>query len=171
MATSNQPMLGTKNLLGLTLIILVGLLGLYPFYLPNSEKARAHGIFNLIQKQISDLPIVEQTTLLPLATISHCSPTKKMQVVATAYSASPDETDDTPFVTASGSVVREGIVANNLLPFGTKVRFPKLYPNKIFEVEDRMHWRISGNNVDIFFFTKQEALNFGARYTEMEVLE
>lgn len=164
-------MLGTKNLLGLTLIITVGLLGFYPYYLPASEKARAHGLFGLIEKEIFELQIVQETTFLPMATISHRDFTRIINVVATAYSPSVEETDDTPFITASGSVVREGIIANNLLPFGTKVRFPKLFPNRIFVVEDRMHWRLGGNNVDLFFFSKKDALNFGARYAQMEVLD
>ncbi|MCX6790664.1 MAG: 3D domain-containing protein, partial [Candidatus Gribaldobacteria bacterium] len=119
----------------------------------------------------SGLAIVQQSTLLPTSTINHKQQVQKINVIATAYSPSIEETDDTPFITASGSVVREGIIANNLLPFGTKVRFPKLFPNKIFTVEDRMHWRLSGDNVDLFFFSKQDALNFGARYTIMEVLD
>ena len=40
------------------------------------------------------------------------------RVWLTAYSSSVDETDDTPFITASGKHVRDGIVATNFLPFG-----------------------------------------------------
>src|SRR3989338_8592683 len=36
----------------------------------------------------------------------------------TAYSSSADETDSTPFITASGSKTRHGVVASNDLPFG-----------------------------------------------------
>lgn len=166
-------MLGKNKLIIAGLLSLIGILGLYPFYLPEQEKARAYGFFNLAEKQIQEMSIIQYSTLLPFSYISNRKPTvvmKKINVVATAYSPSIEETDDTPFVTASGANVREGIIASNLLPFGTKVRFPKLFANKIFIVEDRMHWRVSNNNVDIFFFSKQDALNFGARYTEMEVL-
>ena len=38
----------------------------------------------------------------------------------TAYSSTPEETDDTPFVTASGTSVRDGVIATNFLEFGTK---------------------------------------------------
>ena len=64
---------------------------------------------------------------------------KTIQVIVTAYSSTPDQTDDTPFITASGKSVADGIIASNLFPFGTKIRIPKLYGDKIFTVEDRMN--------------------------------
>ncbi|MBD3252034.1 hypothetical protein GF380_06350, partial [Candidatus Uhrbacteria bacterium] len=57
-------------------------------------------------------------------------------VPMTAYTSRPEETDDTPFITADGSHVRDGIVAANFLPFGTKVRIPSLFGDQIFEVHD-----------------------------------
>src|SRR3989338_6396754 len=39
------------------------------------------------------------------------------EVWVTAYSSSPDETDDTPFITASGGDVRDGVMAAYFLPF------------------------------------------------------
>src|SRR3989344_1044153 len=59
---------------------------------------------------------------------------KTIDMVITAYSSTPDQTDDTPFITASGKQVADGIVANNLLPFGTKIRMPDLYGDKVFVV-------------------------------------
>lgn len=50
----------------------------------------------------------------------------------TAYSSSVDETDGTPFITANGARVRDGIVATNLLPFGTKIKIPSLFGGKVF---------------------------------------
>ncbi|HNY97834.1 MAG TPA: hypothetical protein PKM84_01795, partial [Candidatus Pacearchaeota archaeon] len=38
---------------------------------------------------------------------------KKIKVIVTAYSSTPDQCDDTPFVTAAGNQVRDGIVAAN----------------------------------------------------------
>ena len=67
----------------------------------------------------------------------------------TAYSSSPDETDNTPFITASGKTVRDGVVATNVLPFGTKIKIPSLFGDKIFTVEDRMHRRMK-NVMDIW---------------------
>src|SRR3990167_1248447 len=40
-------------------------------------------------------------------------------VTITAYSSTPEETDSTPFITASGTHVRDGVVAANFLPLGT----------------------------------------------------
>lgn len=95
---------------------------------------------------------------------------KKINVVATAYSSTPWQTDDTPFITADGATVRDGIIANNLLAFGTRVRIPELYGSKIFTVEDRMHWRKGNYHIDIWFPSYQQAVNFGAKTTYIEVL-
>lgn len=95
----------------------------------------------------------------------------RVKVVVTAYSSTPWETDGDPYITASGNVVREGIVANNMLPFGTKVRIPEVFGDKVFVVEDRMHWRKGNYQVDIWFPSYWEALNFGAKRTYLEVLE
>ena len=90
-------------------------------------------------------------------------------VWVTAYSSTPEETDDTPFVTAANTPVRDGIIAANFLPFGTKVRIPSLFGNKIFVVEDRMHPR-KKNMIDIWMPTKGDALDFGVHRVEIAVL-
>jgi len=90
-------------------------------------------------------------------------------VFVTAYSSTPDQTDSTPFITASGTHVRDGIVACNFLSFGTYVRFPDMYGDKIFVVEDRMALRNS-HKIDIWFNTRWEAIQFGARNIRVEVL-
>ncbi len=91
------------------------------------------------------------------------------KVWITAYSSSPDETDDTPLITASGKVVHDGVVAANFLPFGTKVKIPELFGEKIFTVYDRMHKRKT-NVVDVWMVSKYQAIQFGAAYTHIEVL-
>jgi len=91
------------------------------------------------------------------------------KVWITAYSSTPEETDDTPFITAMGTTVRDGIIATNLLPFGTKVTIPKLFGNKVFVVEDRMHSR-KKNNVDIWMDSKEDAINFGIAYADIVIL-
>lgn len=96
---------------------------------------------------------------------------KTIKVVITAYSSTPDQTDDDPFITASGKTVGDGIVANNMLPFGTKIRIPKLYGDKIFIVQDRMSRKKSNYHFDIWMPDRQSALNFGVARTEIEILE
>lgn len=91
----------------------------------------------------------------------------KKSVLVTAYSSTVDQTDSTPFITASGTHVHDGTIAANFLKFGTKVKFPSLYGDKIFTVEDRMK---SDYKVDIWFPTRQEAKNFGVKRVEMEIL-
>ncbi|PIR88861.1 MAG: hypothetical protein COU07_04200 [Candidatus Harrisonbacteria bacterium CG10_big_fil_rev_8_21_14_0_10_40_38] len=94
---------------------------------------------------------------------------RAMTVVITAYSSTPDQTDDTPFITASGTHVRDGIVAANFLPIGTKIQIPELFGDKIFVVEDRMHERFS-DRVDVWFATREEAKTFGLRKATIHVL-
>lgn len=96
---------------------------------------------------------------------------KTIKVVITAYSSTPDQTDDTPFETASGRSVRDGVIANNMLPFGTKVTIPSLYGDKIFTVEDRMNRRKSDYHFDIWMPDRALALNFGVKTAEIQVLE
>lgn len=96
---------------------------------------------------------------------------KTIKMVLTAYSSTPDQTDDTPFITASGKYVEDGIVANNMLPFGTKIRIPELYGDKIFTVEDRMHKRKGIYQADIWFSEYQEAKDFGAKIANIQILD
>ncbi len=88
---------------------------------------------------------------------------KAVKVVVTAFSSSPDETDSTPFTTASGKTTGDGIVANNCLPFGTEVKIPELFGDKMFVVEDRKHSRYSCEWLDVWQPTKTEAKKFGIK--------
>lgn len=100
------------------------------------------------------------------------SEAKKIEIIKTlitAYSSSVDETDSTPFITASGSYVRSGIIAANFLPFGATIRIPEIFGNQIFVVEDRLHER-NGDRIDIWMPTEKEALEFGVKISEIEIL-
>lgn len=95
---------------------------------------------------------------------------KTYLVSMTAYSSTPDQTDSTPFITASNTYVRDGIVAANFLPFGTAIKIPDLYGDKIFVVEDRMNRRYT-SRVDIWFPDRASALQFGLkRSVRIEVI-
>jgi len=94
---------------------------------------------------------------------------KTMYVLITAYSSDVWQTDSTPFITASGSTVRDGIVATNFLPFNTRIRIPELFGDKVFVVEDRMSHE-KQYHVDIWFPETSQALDFGAQISYIEIL-
>ncbi len=95
---------------------------------------------------------------------------KVRRVWVTAYTSTPEETDDTPFITANNTEVRDGIIAANFLPFGTRVQIPEAFGDKIFTVTDRMHAR-KRNFVDIWMPERDQALAFGIRHTEIVILD
>lgn len=87
----------------------------------------------------------------------------------TAYASVPDETSDHPFITASGEHVKDGIIAANFLPFGTQIKIPSLFGDKIFTVEDRMNQRFS-QRVDIWMPSVDDAVNFGIEHAEIVIV-
>jgi 3D (Asp-Asp-Asp) domain-containing protein len=89
--------------------------------------------------------------------------------IITAYSSTPDQTDDTPFVTANGTYVHDGIIAANWLKFGTRVRIPDMFGDKVFIVADRMNPRFD-DRADIWMADRTQAMNFGLRRLTIEVL-
>ena len=91
-------------------------------------------------------------------------------IMVTAYSSTPDQTEGDPFITASGARVYDGVLAANFLPFGTKVKLPEIFGNKIFIVEDRMNARFGDTRVDVWFPDRASAQEFGAQKTIMEIL-
>jgi len=127
--------------------------------------------------------IIPQTTNADFPGNTHCTlvvakagkavqaAVRTIKVVITAYSSTHDQTDDTPLITASGKYVKDGIIANNMLPFGTKIRIPGLYGNKVFTVEDRMNKRKPDHQFDIWFPSKDLAVNFGVKTAYIEILE
>ena len=88
---------------------------------------------------------------------------KTFKMDMTAYTSSVEECDDTPFTTADGSTTRDGIVATNILPFGTKVRIPAVFGDKIFEVHDRMNARYS-YRMDVWMKEKPAMRTFGIKH-------
>ena len=88
----------------------------------------------------------------------------------TGYSSTVDQTNSKPFITASGEWVRDGIVAANFLSFGTQIKIPEFFGDKIFVVKDRMNQR-HNNKVDIWFSTRQQAVNFGIKSTYIKIVQ
>lgn len=97
------------------------------------------------------------------------APKIKILAEVSAYTASIDETDDDPGITASGDEVYVGGVAcPSHLAFGVKV----LIKNKIYTCNDRMAQRYrKTNHFDIFMKTKGEAIAFGRQKISVTVLD
>ena len=102
---------------------------------------------------------------------SKLSPTtpQVMEVILTGYSSSFEETDDDPYITASGKRPYFGIVASNFLPLGTKIKIPEIFGEKIFVVEDRMNPRFK-DRIDIWFPSSFEAKLFGIKKAKIYIL-
>jgi 3D (Asp-Asp-Asp) domain-containing protein len=94
-------------------------------------------------------------------------------VLMTAYNSEVAQTDNSPCTTATGfNVCKHGIedtIAANFLSFGTKVKIPALYGDKIFIVRDRMNKR-HANKVDIWMTSRTKALQFGVKYAKIEIV-
>ncbi|MFA5163683.1 MAG: hypothetical protein WC441_04150 [Patescibacteria group bacterium] len=91
-----------------------------------------------------------------------------------AYNSEAGQTDNSPCITANGFNVcehgQEDTIAANFLSFGTKVRIPELFGDRIFVVRDRMHSK-NGQKVDIWMKNRSDALKFGVKVAKIEVLE
>lgn len=86
---------------------------------------------------------------------------------ASAYSSTPEQTSGDPFITASGSKTRSGVVAANFLPLGTKVRIG----SRNYVVEDRMASRYNNQyRIDIWMESTEDAIHFGVQPVIVEIL-
>jgi 3D (Asp-Asp-Asp) domain-containing protein len=156
----------------LNFLVVLIILGIFEF--PHFIESRTQmDEVNIISEELSGLATFQGNTLVALPNLvdPDVKVNRVIQAVVTAYSSTEAETDETPFITASGKQVEDGIVANNGLPIGTKIRIPELYGDKIFVVEDRMSWQKSNYHFDIWFSSYWEAKNFGAKRTYIEVLK
>lgn len=123
--------------------------------------------------EVNSVVVTEDDSLNSLPEVEYIKPRYTKYVEATAYSSTPDQTDDTPCITANGFNVckfnTENVIATNALPFGTKVRFPDLYGDRVFIVMDRMNARYT-DRVDFWKKNRDDAWKFGYKYIRMEVL-
>ena len=90
----------------------------------------------------------------------------EMSGIFTAYNATVSQTDSTPTITASNQTVKDGIVANNCLPFGTKIRVN----DRVFEIQDRMNKRYGCENFDIYMHEYSDAITFGKQTLNYEII-
>lgn len=88
------------------------------------------------------------------------------QSVITAYSSDVYQCDSTPCVTANGfNVCQHGemdTIATNHLKFGTKVKIPEIFGDRIFIVRDRMNRRYK-DRVDVWMTNRYDAIQFGIK--------
>lgn len=126
------------------------------------EENRANFGFNLIQ---NDSLMAISSPITPWT----YKPKRAYVVAITGYSSTPDQTDHTPFITAAGTHVRDGVIAANFLPFGTVIKIPELFGDKTFIVEDRMASRY-WFNIDIWFPERELAKEFGIKKVKIEIV-
>ncbi|MDO8260484.1 MAG: hypothetical protein Q7T50_03240 [Candidatus Magasanikbacteria bacterium] len=90
-----------------------------------------------------------------------------------AYNSEVAQCDDSPCITANGyNLCENGIedsIATNMLPFGTKVRFPDVFGDRVFVVRDRMNKRYT-ERFDVWMINHDDAIKFGLKYTKVEIL-
>ena len=94
---------------------------------------------------------------------------RSMHVTSTGYNSEVAQTDSSPFIAADGTHVFDGMVAANFLPFGTKIKIPDYFGDKVFTVHDRMAKRFS-DRVDVWFEHKPDAIQWGRRTVRIEIL-
>lgn len=165
MKLNRQKVLLLKRLILMAVVVAMTL----QWLLPQNSVAAAdinHTIVNVILDEQFNLPDIDPQ-IFP--TSEQRKARYKIRVTVSAYSSTVDQTDDTPFITASGEVVRDGIVAANWLPLGAHIRIPEVYGDKVFVVEDRMNQRYS-NRLDIWMPSRDEAKAWGLKYITIEVL-
>jgi 3D (Asp-Asp-Asp) domain-containing protein len=94
-------------------------------------------------------------------------------IAMSAYTSEIGQCDGNPCRTANGFDLcknnTEDSVAANFLPFGTKIRIPDLFGERIFVVRDRMNARYD-EKIDIWFKDRPAALRFGVKVAKVEIL-
>ena len=146
-------------------------IGLFFSFVPEIQNGEAISLIDesgfWALENLNNLPLIAENSLFSISQPANPDPVpiQKIRVVITAYSSTVDQTDLDPFVTAAGTIVRDGVIATNILPFGTKIQLPELYGDKVFVVEDRMHWK-KRYHIDIWFPSRDEALQFGTTITD-----
>lgn len=104
------------------------------------------------------------------AGFTETEPDRVVRAVITAYSSTEDQTDDDPFIAASGKWVYDGMIAANWLRFGTKIKIPALFGDKVFTVDDRMNPRYGFGRLDIWMSApKAEVKKFGVKRVKVEI--
>lgn len=183
MNTRKQIVVAVSVLIAISAITAVpAQAGILDWFTSNNAKAdTATGSFNALYASMqTERPANNQDIVMGNALVSATSPLSETPnrkvayhtytVQVSGYNSEVGQTDSSPFIMADGNHVRDGVVASNMFPFGTVIKIPSLYGDKIFVVEDRMNSRYH-NNVDIWFASHAEALKLGRRMVQIQVLQ
>ena len=126
----------------------------------------------------TQVQVGDSTPATPVATDAMVAPSqyivvKTSQRTITAYTSEASQTDDSPCLTAIDFNLcqhnAEDSIAANFLDFGTKVRIPELFGDRVFVVRDRMNARFS-NRIDVWMKNRSKAVTFGVQTAKIEVL-
>ncbi len=87
------------------------------------------------------------------------------RVWLTVYDADPNQTDETPWIGASGRLMIPGDAASNGLRKGTRFRIPEIFGEKIFTVEDAMAGRHGPDDLDLWAYHINDAFELSRKYS------
>jgi len=130
---------------------------------------------------IENLGVIENNNIEETADVANNLPAnndikivKSSYHTITAYNSDVAQCDSSPCITANGfNLCEHGIedsVAANFLKFGTKIKIPDLFGDKVFIVRDRMNKK-HPDRLDVWMLKKEDARKFGVRIAKIEILE
>ena len=129
--------------------------------------------------QISNLAKMYQTQIdvanakiIELETFSHPIRVQETRMLTvSAYNAHVDQCDDTPFITATGTRVRPGIVAvsPDMLEKGWTYGSLVAINDHVYRIEDVMNSRYT-DTMDIFMWSEEDAKAWGRRQIQVSLL-
>ncbi len=130
--------------------------------------------------EVTPTPVIKTVKSQPIESESTAPEKEEQKVkstsvhVMTAYNSEVGQTDDSPCITANGFNVckhgQEDTIAANFLKFGTKVKIPDLFGDRVFVVRDRMNKK-HPNRVDVWMKDRPSAMKFGIKTARIQVLE
>lgn len=128
---------------------------------------------------LHDAPVVAEPMVkvatIPTIALPKAKPHRTVKMMVTAYCAcvkccGPDAIG----LTASGKDVsyNDGhfVAADKQFAFGTNLIIPGYNDNKPVEVQDR-GGAIKGNHIDVFFPTHEQALEWGRRFVDVQIID
>ncbi len=133
------------------------------------------GLYLLVVVQLLPMALPPQTNPFPNSfPQAQEVPRYSIIVPISAYNAVPEQTDDTPCITANGfnlcEAEEENVVAANFIKLGARIKIPELYGDKEFIVVDRMNPRYT-YKVDIWKKEIATAKKFGIQIARIEVYD